>query len=168
MLASTTTALLTLLTLASASPVPSSTSTSTSTTQTPFPNYSITDYTTGCSPAGCTYSFSVSYQPDPAGSSSSCSAQICEPSFSTSCNGTDIQGSMAVCDNALITSNEIPGTSNVTLQIQHTWDQDVTTGNGGVDGRFWALANYTVVNGVGVGGDKAKFDAPVVQIGGIA
>jgi hypothetical protein len=75
---------------------------------------------------------------------------------------------MAVCDNALITSNEIPGTSNVTLQIQHTWDQDVTTGNGGVDGRFWALANYTVVNGVGVGGEKAKFDAPVVQIGGIA
>lgn len=163
MRASTTTALLSLLSLAIGTPIPSSTTTTT-TVRTPFPNYSITDYTTGCSPAGCAYSFTVSYTP----AAAACFAQICEPAFATTCNGTDIQGGMATCADALITSNEVPGTSKATLQIMHTWDQDVTTGSGGVDGRFWALANYTVVNGVGVGGEKASFEAGVVQISGIA
>jgi hypothetical protein len=74
---------------------------------------------------------------------------------------------MMVCDNALVSSNEVPGWSNVTLQVRHEWDQDVTTGNGGVDGRFWALANKTVVSGVGIDG-QASFEAGVVQIGGTA
>ena len=154
---STILSLLALLPSALSTPVPR-----TYPAQSPFPNYSITNYTTGCSPAGCVYSFSISYV------SPACTSQICEPSFSTQCNGTDIQGSLMVCDDALISSNEVPGWSNVTLQVRHEWDQDVTTGNGGVDGRFWALANTTVVNGVGVGGDAASFEAGVVQIGGTA
>lgn len=133
--------------------------------ETAFPNYSVTNYTTGCSPAGCVYDFDISYTP-----ASSCEgyAQICEPAFSTHCNGTDIQGELRACHDELITTNEIPGWSNVTLQIRHQWDQDVTTGDGGVDGRFWAVANHTVVVGVGNGGKKASFEVGVVEIGGVA
>lgn len=129
----------------------------------PFPNYHITNYTTGCSPAGCVYSFHVSYTSEP------CTSQMCEPSFATHCQGTDIQNALVPCDNKLVTSNEIPGLSNVTLQIRHQWDQDIMTGNGGVDGRFWAVANHTVLVGVGVGENgPASFEAGVVEIGGIA
>lgn len=151
--------LLALLPLSLSTPLPRSTTTDPS----PFPNYSITDYTTGCSPGGCAYSFMVSYTPP-----SPCTAQICEPAFSTRCNGTDVQTGLALCEDALVSSTEIPGWSNVTLQVRHQWDQDVTTGNGGVDGRFWTVANHTVVNGVGVGGQSASFDVAVVQLSGLA
>jgi len=89
-----------------------------------FPVYHVTKYTTGCSPAGCAYSFNIYYTPGP------CTTP--------------------------------PGSNNSTLMVRHQWDQDVTTGTGGVDGTFASLANYTVVVGVGEGSaTNASFVMPV-------
>jgi len=130
-----------------------------------FPLYHVTNYTTGCSPAGCTYSFDICYT-SPGCSSST---QVCEPSFETHCSGTDIQNGMAPCDNAEIFTNEVPGNSNVTLMVQHQWDQDVTTGSGGDDGRFNSLANHTIMSGVGtVYQGAASFDISVTEETGVA
>jgi hypothetical protein len=130
------------------------------TTRQTFPIYTVSNYTTGCSPAGCAYSFDIAYVAPP------CTTTLCEPSFSTHCSGTDIQGALRPCDDALISSNETPGWSNATLQVRHQWDQDVTTGTGGEDGRFYALANYTVVDGVGVDG-PASFEIAVTEEYGV-
>jgi hypothetical protein len=116
----------------------------------------VTQYNTGCSPAGCTYGFNISY------TAPACSAgSICEPSFSTFCQGTDIQGGYRECEDALITTDEVPETGNSTLTVQHQWDQDYN----GEDARFWAVANTTVAIGVGEFNDRnASFVVPVVEL----
>jgi hypothetical protein len=128
-----------------------------------FPVYHVTKYTTGCSPAGCAYSFNIYYTPGPCTTPpGSNTTEICEPGFNTTCTGTDIQGGWRACADAVIQSNEIPGSNNSTLMVRHQWDQDVTTGTGGVDGTFASLANYTVVVGVGEGSaTNASFVMPV-------
>lgn len=85
----------------------------------PGPWY-VTNYNPGCgtSPAGCAYSFDISYTPS-YGSS--------EPAFSTSCQGTDIQGAYKPCADVSVSSNDVPGVGNSTLFVQHVYTQGEAT-----------------------------------------
>lgn len=76
--------------------------------------WSIT-YNPGCgtSPAGCLYTFNISYSP-------SYGSQ--EPAFSTSCQGTNIQGSYKPCADASVSSNEYSNGLNDTLMVQHVYN----------------------------------------------
>ncbi|KAG9232108.1 hypothetical protein BJ875DRAFT_467750 [Amylocarpus encephaloides] len=89
---------------------------------------SVTNYLTGCSPGGCTYSFSVS-GPSQAGFGSA---------FDTTCNGTDVQGFYKVCGVPDLAANLVPvQRGDQVLHIQRTpkigsetilWYGNVTTG----------------------------------------
>ena len=80
--------------------------------------WSVTNYDPGCgtSPAGCAYSFNITYTP-----TSHPSSPI-EPGFSTSCNGTDVdQDGYKPCADASVASKTGPGIGNFTLFMQHSW-----------------------------------------------
>ena len=80
-------------------------------------------YNPGCgtSPAGCVYAFNITYTP-PYGSS-----QASEPAFSTSCQGTNIQGSYRACTDASVSSNEYSNGLNDTLMVQHVYTSGEAT-----------------------------------------
>jgi hypothetical protein len=80
--------------------------------------WAVTNYNRGCStsPPGCAYSFNITYTPP-----SHPSSPI-EPTFSTSCNGTDVdQDGYKPCADASVASKTEPGIGNFTLFVQHSW-----------------------------------------------
>jgi hypothetical protein len=94
--------------------------------------WSVYNYTEGRSPGGCVYGFNI------AGGSSPTN----EPDFATYCSGTDVANKLQSCQDPAISSNEIPGTGNVTLVVQHKY----TTENGAT---YWVTGNTTVIDGDG-------------------
>ncbi|KAJ5805220.1 hypothetical protein N7474_011107 [Penicillium riverlandense] len=75
------------------------------------PAWKVTDFTTGCSPGGCTYSFHIH-----------AAKSANTPGFSTSCNGTDEQGGLKPCKNPNILSNIKPETyPKWEITVQHQW-----------------------------------------------
>ena len=123
----------TLLTTAVALSIPQPKLTTRTISTSPGP-WCVTNYDPGCgtSPAGCAYSFSIAYtsptNPSPPSS-------LGEPSFSTSCNGTDVDqvGYKPCADDSSVASKTEPGTGNFTLFVQHSWTEQgvsyVETGN---------------------------------------
>jgi hypothetical protein len=83
----------------------------------PGPWY-VTNYNPGCgtSPAGCAYSFTIAYTPP-----SNPDPSTTEPAFSTTCEGTDIQGGYKSCADVSVSSNDVPGIGNSTLFVQHVY-----------------------------------------------
>lgn len=71
-----------------------------------------------------------------------CSSPTSEPDFATYCSGTDVANKLQLCQDSAISSNEIPGSGNVTLVVQHTY----TTEDGA---KYWVTGNTTVVDGDG-------------------
>jgi hypothetical protein len=106
----------------------------------------VIDYNPGCgtSPAGCAYSFSISYTP---------SHGSTEPGFSTTCSGTNIQNEFRPCADASISSNEVNGFENSTLIVQHVYRQGqavhTVTGNATItdfetDGQSFEIVPSTI------------------------
>ncbi|KAH7383599.1 hypothetical protein BKA64DRAFT_682680 [Cadophora sp. MPI-SDFR-AT-0126] len=94
----------------------------TSTLALPFPaitsyptktSWRVSNYTEGCSPGGCVYSFDIASPSTP--------SSLKEPSFHTICTGTNVAGSMQPCSNPAITANSLPLPGAFTLVIQHEW-----------------------------------------------
>ncbi|KAG0649231.1 hypothetical protein D0Z07_4288 [Hyphodiscus hymeniophilus] len=90
----------------------------------PGPWY-INNYNPGCgtSPAGCEYSFNVSYAP---------AYGSLEPALCTSCLGSNIQGGYKPCVDTSVSFNEVcrfqvPGFMNDTLFLQHVYTADGAT-----------------------------------------
>jgi hypothetical protein len=71
--------------------------------------WSIYNYTEGCSPAGCEYGFNIAWGSSPTN----------EPNFSTYCQGNDLATDLQPCQDPAIGSMEISGFQNVTLIVQH-------------------------------------------------
>jgi hypothetical protein len=71
--------------------------------------WSIYNYTEGCSPPGCEYGFNIAWVSSPTN----------EPDFSTYCQGTDLATDLQRCQDSAISSMEISGFQNVTLVVQH-------------------------------------------------
>ncbi|KAK0117826.1 hypothetical protein ONS95_012150 [Cadophora gregata] len=78
--------------------------------------WSVTSFTLGCSPAGCTYSFSISGPSTPG----------VGPAFSTTCSGTDLQNKMVPCAKPEISANLVPTDQGLVLQVNRLEKQ----GNG--------------------------------------
>ncbi|KAH6719319.1 hypothetical protein BKA61DRAFT_713648 [Leptodontidium sp. MPI-SDFR-AT-0119] len=70
------------------------------------PSWRITNYTEGCSPGGCIYSFNIASPFTP--------SSLNEP-------GTNVAGKMQTCNNPSISANELPGPGKFTLVVQHEW-----------------------------------------------
>jgi hypothetical protein len=95
--------------LASATPITQRRSTA------PDPNvWPVTGFTTGCSPAGCTFKFNVSRP-----------ASQYNPGFDTSCNGTDVNGGYQACLDQTVTANLIPDTyPKWGVEVKHKYPTD--------------------------------------------
>ncbi|KAH8598938.1 hypothetical protein B0O99DRAFT_683676 [Bisporella sp. PMI_857] len=89
----------------------------------------------GGSPAGCVYSFNISFTPDPNDTSF-----FQEPAFNTWCNGTNIQGELQPCLDGSIKTEVVNGAQNSTLIVQHKWYQEL---NDGYIATVWIVGNYT-------------------------
>ncbi|PVH79576.1 hypothetical protein DL98DRAFT_516014 [Cadophora sp. DSE1049] len=116
----TTTSIFTLL-LSTTSAAPAPQTTVTPGAPTPW---SVTDFKFGCSPAGCTYDFSIS-GPFTGGVG---------PAFSTSCSGSDLQNKMVPCAKPEILANLVPTDKGLVLQVnrfepQSNGDTAVMSGN---------------------------------------
>ncbi|CAL5869793.1 uncharacterized protein PFLUO_LOCUS4023 [Penicillium psychrofluorescens] len=75
------------------------------------PAWKVTDFTTGCSPGGCVYSFNIH-----------AAKSANTPAFSTTCNGTDEQNGLQPCEDANILSNLKPETyPKWEIIVQHKW-----------------------------------------------
>ena len=72
---------------------------------------SITNYESGCSPAACTYSFTVSTPPSPPGAFG--------PAFSGSCAGNDIQDKYVNCTVEGVSANVVPLDQGLVLYIEN-------------------------------------------------
>ena len=88
--------------------------------------WSICNYTQGCSPAGCEYGFTITWGSSPTN----------EPDFSTYCQGSDIAYELQPCENPAISSNEISGFQNVTVVVQHFFETSDGAGH-------YVMGNYT-------------------------
>jgi hypothetical protein len=88
--------------------------------------WSIYNYTEGCSPAGCEYGFNIAWGSSPTN----------EPDFSTYCQGSDIANELQTCQDPAISSNEISGFQNVTLVVQHFFETPDGAGH-------YVMGNYT-------------------------
>ncbi|TAQ88381.1 hypothetical protein B7494_g3291 [Chlorociboria aeruginascens] len=84
-------------------------------TATPSGPWHVFNYTSGCSPAACTYAFNITYTSDAVVPS------LNEPSFSTFCAGNDIQNEFVACDDPSLVANEIPVSQQSELVVQHTY-----------------------------------------------
>jgi hypothetical protein len=111
--------------LTSALAVPSSTGQTT-----PVP-YCVIGFKEDCSPGGCIYNFDISFPGAPSSNGG-------EPAFSTRCTGTNVANKLQPCDDPQVLANEVPGSSNFTLQIEHTYN----TENGAT---YHVFGNHTVV-----------------------
>lgn len=96
--------------------------------------WSVTNWIDGCSPGGCVYSFNISTNGPGTG-------QFPEPEFSTFCQGIDDRAAVA-CDDTSVLANEVGGSNNVTLVVQHTWRQALDDGS---IATFNIIGNHTVV-----------------------
>jgi len=129
-----------------------------------LPTWSVTNWTEGCSPGGCTYSFNISTHAPPPATAYNPSSPYPEPAFSTFCSGTDVQNRFVACDNPNVLANEVPGVSNLTLMIQHVW-QAPLAGDEGEVGTFWILGNHTIVFPIV---KPAAFEVPQMEMYAIA
>ena len=107
-------------------------------------NWTAPNSTSGCSPAACTYSFNIATVSPPWNPS----GEYPEPAFNAYCEGSDIQNKLVACNDTSVFVNAIPGLSNVTIVVQHTWQAGLGTppGSGGT-GVFNIRGNYTLVDG---------------------
>jgi hypothetical protein len=123
----TTTSLLTILSAGLAAPTPQTTVTPGATVP-----WTITNYSDGCSPAACVYSFNISSpNPPPTGFG---------PAFNTFCTGNDIQGKLVACEDPSVQSNVVPASGTVgILYIQRTFEE--------IDGTAVEAGNVTLVMG---------------------
>jgi len=94
--------------------------------------WSVYNYIEGCSPGGCVYGFNITRGSSPTN----------EPGFATYCSGTNVASKLQSCQDPTINSNEIPGTGNVALVVQHKY----TTENGAT---YWVTGNTAVVDSDG-------------------
>ncbi|KAG4439458.1 hypothetical protein IFR05_005070 [Cadophora sp. M221] len=138
-------ALTTLLTSTHALPSPTSYPPSHS----KLPSWRITNFTEGCSPGGCVYSFAIA--------SPSTLSPLNEPPFTTICTGTNVANKMQACHNPAITANEIPGPGEFTLVVQHEW----TTREGVT---YFVKGNRTL----GIGGYPKGFLVEEMDVSAIA
>ncbi|KAH7330395.1 hypothetical protein BKA65DRAFT_565679 [Rhexocercosporidium sp. MPI-PUGE-AT-0058] len=131
--------------LASTLALPSASSYPTS----PYPAWRITNFTEGCSPGGCIYSFAIASPSTP--------SPFNEPAFATICTGTNVAGKMQACGNPAISANEIPGPGKLTLLVQHEW----TTKEGVT---YFVKGNQTEE----IGGYPKGFEVPETEVSAIA
>lgn len=145
--------LATLLTLTLSAPLTERTAIS----STNPPTWTVTNYETGCSPAGCVYNFNIT-------TNAYSTSPVTEPAFSTYCHGTNIQDKLVECADTTVSANEVNGWSNYTLVIQHKWNQELE--NGGGVATYWIVGNYTIV----VDGSPAPttFEVPQLEYYAIA
>jgi hypothetical protein len=73
--------------------------------------WSVYNYTEGCSPAAYVYGFNITWVLSPAN----------EPYFAIYCTGNDIANELQSCEDPAMISYKIPGHQNVTLVVQHTY-----------------------------------------------
>ncbi|KUJ15239.1 uncharacterized protein LY89DRAFT_107032 [Mollisia scopiformis] len=69
--------------------------------------WEVTNFNLGCSPAGCTYSFTIS---GPA-------TVDVGSAFTTQCTGTDLQDKFVACADPKVTSNLVPETTGLILSV---------------------------------------------------
>jgi hypothetical protein len=111
--------------------------------------WQITNYNPGCgtSPAGCAYSFKISYTPPYSPDTS----LPTEPAFSTHCSGNDVnQKDFKACAHSGVSQMDQPGPGESTLLVRHTWTdaEGVTyteTGNATITLFETDGQNFTVV-----------------------
>jgi hypothetical protein len=88
--------------------------------------WSVYNYTEGCSPAACEYGFNI------AGGSSPTD----EPAFSTYCQGSDIAYKLQPFQDPATSSNDVSRFQNVTVVVQHLYK----TSDGA---RHYVVGNHT-------------------------
>ncbi|PVH86134.1 hypothetical protein DL98DRAFT_604004 [Cadophora sp. DSE1049] len=125
--------------------LPSPSSTSYPTTS----SWRVSNYTEGCSPGGCVYSFDIASPSTP--------SSFKEPAFLTTCTGTNVAGHMQPCQNPSITANSLPGPGKFTLVIQHEWTTE--------DGVTYFLGGNRTVE---IGGYPKGFLVEQTQVSAIA
>ena len=101
----------------------------------PTPPWQVKNYTEGCSPAACVYTFNISL-------SNTSPASPNEPSFSTTCTGNNLTPDFQACEDPAISTKEINGWSNVTLIVQHVFTKPINIG----EARYTVTGNHTIVN----------------------
>jgi len=77
-----------------------------------------------------------------------------------------VQNELVACDDPSVSTNSVPGVSNVTIVVQHTWQEGLgdPPGSGGT-GTFWLWGNYTLVDPVS---QPAAFEVPQLEAWAIA
>lgn len=70
--------------------------------------YTVTNFTTGCSPAACAYTFNISGTAAPSGLGGA---------FSTYCSGNDLQGKLVSCASSGVQANLVPETEGLVLEV---------------------------------------------------
>ncbi|KAE9380045.1 hypothetical protein N431DRAFT_539771 [Stipitochalara longipes BDJ] len=85
-------------------------------------NWDVTNFELGCSPGGCTYSFSIS---GPA------SADV-GPAFSASCSGTDVQQKLVPCSDPNLEANLVPTQDVGLVLVVNRYGDGSNGGNTGI------------------------------------
>lgn len=112
------------------------------------PSWSITNYTEGCSPAGCIYTMTITSPP--------LTPNSIEPAFTTTCQGSNIATEFQACADPALSTREVLGFLNVTLIVQHVFEKG--------DARYTIRGNATIK----VPGAPKTFEVPELEIWGVA
>ncbi|KAH6678481.1 hypothetical protein B0J14DRAFT_324220 [Halenospora varia] len=111
--------------------------------------WSVTNYTEGCSPAGCAYKFSLSPTSTPE----------FEPKVATTCVGNDINGYYEACSDPAFSTYAVPGAQNQTLLVKHEFYQG--------EARYTIIGNHTITYPNGKP-DSTEFAVPQSTIYAVA
>ncbi|KAF4634772.1 hypothetical protein G7Y89_g3333 [Cudoniella acicularis] len=105
--------------------------------------WTVSNYSEGCSPAGCAYTLTLATTNVPEN----------EPHNTTICHGDDVNGVFKPCDDPSFSTYEIPGFENSTLIVQHVFYVG--------DARYTYTGNHTITYPGGDGvPDATQFIVP--------
>lgn len=112
----------------------------------------VSNFTEGCSPTGCTYTFNITL------AAPRNVTLYSEPSFATYCTGNDVNPSMVACANRNVSSMAVPVEEGVNLTVSHAWSF--------VQGRYVALVKTTAKTKVSLvdGEDPGTFEMEIDEI----